>query len=121
MFNCATVRETLGDAAHYGYSGVQHTQLNYDVIREKRIAYVKRLNVIVLQPHLNSQGIYKNNLDRENIEHHFGAASFVNENTIKVGEKFFTAPHIIIATGGKPSLPTSTPGYGPFLTFISQC
>ncbi len=31
-----------------------------------------------------------------------GTASFVNENTIAVGEKQFTAPRIILATGSKP-------------------
>ena len=31
-----------------------------------------------------------------------GVASFVDEETIQVGDEYFTAPHIIIATGSRP-------------------
>lgn len=43
--------------------------------------------------------------------HHYGHATFINKNTIQVGDKQFTAPHIIVATGGKPTVPTETPGH----------
>lgn len=35
-----------------------------------------------------------------------GYASFTDQRTLKVGEHYFTAEHIVIATGGQPLVPT---------------
>jgi len=39
-----------------------------------------------------------------------GTAKFISSNTIQVNDKTYTSPHIVIATGGAPSLPADTPG-----------
>ena len=41
---------------------------------------------------------------RQGVDIEIGTASFVNENTIAVREKQFTAPRIILATGSKPRM-----------------
>uniref|UniRef100_A0A2K6MTX0 glutathione-disulfide reductase n=1 Tax=Rhinopithecus bieti TaxID=61621 RepID=A0A2K6MTX0_RHIBE len=66
------------------------------VIKEKRDAYVSRLNTI-----------YQNNLTKSHIEIIRGHAAFTSDPkpTIEVSGKKYTAPHILIATGGVPSIP----------------
>lgn len=53
----------------------------------------------VIREHESADYFRKQGVDIE-----IGTASFVNENTIVVGEKQFTAPRIIIATGSKPRM-----------------
>ncbi|OWK00254.1 hypothetical protein Celaphus_00019307, partial [Cervus elaphus hippelaphus] len=64
------------------------------VIKEKRDAYVSRLNTI-----------YQNNLTKASFlqTHHSSVFSF--QPTVEVNGKKYTAPHILIATGGVPSVP----------------
>lgn len=102
MFNCATVRDAIADAPFYGFKNVPENArtLSYEMIREKRSAYVKRLN-----------GIYSANLDRDQVKHMYGFASFVDKNTVKVGDQTITADHIVIATGGTPMIPKNIPGH----------
>jgi len=99
MFNAVHVRDTIIDAHGYGFKKDIDSNVDYNVLRSKRDAYVTRLN-----------SIYKTNLERDEIQVVNGEAQFVSNNTVKAGEETYTAPHIIIATGGYPSLPTNTPG-----------
>lgn len=96
MWNTASVFETLRQAKGYGYE-FGEVSFNWSVIKQKRDAYVKRLNAI-----------YDNNAQNEGIETFHGHASFVNSNTIKVtgSEEFeIQAKHILIATGSHPIVP----------------
>jgi glutathione reductase (NADPH) len=63
-------------------------------LKRRRDAYIKRLN-----------DIYENNLTADKVRIIQGEARFENSNTVRVGELSFTAPHIIIATGGEPRVP----------------
>ncbi|XP_021249992.1 glutathione reductase, mitochondrial isoform X2 [Numida meleagris] len=65
-------------------------------IKEKRDAYVRRLNEI-----------YENNVTKARIDIIRGYGKFTSdpEPTIEVNGKKYTAPHILIATGGRPSVP----------------
>ncbi|XP_072563715.1 glutathione reductase, mitochondrial [Paramormyrops kingsleyae] len=94
MWNTAVHAEYLHDHEDYGFEG-SHTKFNWQTIKSKRDAYVKRLN-----------NIYQSNLDRAKIESIHGHAVFTNdaEPTVMVNGKRYTAPHILIATGGRPSI-----------------
>ncbi|MXQ84198.1 hypothetical protein E5288_WYG014301 [Bos mutus] len=69
---------------------------NQKIIKEKRDAYVSRLNTI-----------YQNNLTKSHIDIIHGHAAFTcdPQPTVEVNGKKYTAPHILIATGGVPSVP----------------
>uniref|UniRef100_A0A2K6CBU9 Glutathione-disulfide reductase n=1 Tax=Macaca nemestrina TaxID=9545 RepID=A0A2K6CBU9_MACNE len=82
-------------ARSYGFPSCEG-KFNWRVIKEKRDAYVSRLNTI-----------YQNNLTKSHIEIIRGHAAFTSDPkpTIEVSGKKYTAPHILIATGGVPSIP----------------
>ncbi|XP_074849950.1 glutathione reductase, mitochondrial isoform X1 [Carettochelys insculpta] len=95
MWNTAVHFEFIHDHADYGFK-TSDVKFDWRVIKEKRDAYVSRLN-----------GIYQNNLNKAHIETIHGHAAFTTdlEPTIEVNGKKYTAPHILIATGGRPSVP----------------
>jgi len=68
-------------------------------VKKSRDDYVKRLN-----------GIYQRNLEKDSVEYIAGHASFTGPKEVVVGDKTYTAKHVLIATGTKPIFPTSTPG-----------
>ncbi|KAH1169922.1 glutathione reductase, mitochondrial [Mauremys mutica] len=94
MWNTAVHFEFIHDHADYGFE-TPDVKFNWRVIKEKRDAYVSRLN-----------GIYQNNLNKAHIETIHGHAAFTSdpEPTVEVNGKKYTAPHILIATGGRPSI-----------------
>ncbi|MBN3321106.1 GSHR protein, partial [Atractosteus spatula] len=96
MWNTAVHAEYLHDHADYGFQGSDFT-FSWRLIKEKRDAYVKRLN-----------DIYQNNLNKAKIETIRGHAAFLSdpELTVEVNGKKYTARHILIATGGRPSMPS---------------
>lgn len=63
-------------------------------LKKKRDAYIKRLN-----------GIYESNLDRRDVTYLRGHASFIDDKTVAVGDKQYTARRFVIATGGYPTVP----------------
>ncbi|GKZ95267.1 glutathione reductase [Aspergillus niger] len=98
-WNFASINETLHVAKHYGYDVSENVDKNYRHFKEIRDSTIKRLN-----------GIYERNWGREGIDLVHGRAGFVEPKTIEVtledGSKArYTAPHILIAVGGRPSIP----------------
>ncbi|XP_066506209.1 glutathione reductase, mitochondrial isoform X6 [Hoplias malabaricus] len=93
MWNASTHAEYLHDHADYGFEGVQ-AHFNWQMVKNKRDAYVSSLNEI-----------YRSNLDKANIQTIQGHARFTDdpEPTVEVNGKKYSAPHILIATGGHPS------------------
>ncbi|XP_072520210.1 glutathione reductase, mitochondrial isoform X2 [Salminus brasiliensis] len=93
MWNASTHAEYLHDHADYGFEGAQ-VHVSWELIKNKRDAYVGRLNEI-----------YRNNLDKAKIQIIQGHARFTDdtEPTVEVSGKKYSAPHILIATGGHPS------------------
>lgn len=69
------------------------------VVKKSRDAYVKMLN-----------GIYENNLGKENVQYLAGHGKFIGPKEVMVGDKKLKAEHILIATGTKPMIPEGTPG-----------
>lgn len=82
----------MRDAKQYGF-GDHEAKFDWKFFKEKRDAYVKRLN-----------GIYERNLGNDKVEHFEGFASFIDKNTVRVQksetESFeLSAKKILIATG----------------------
>jgi glutathione reductase (NADPH) len=103
-WNFATINEMLHLGKNYGYDIPANISINYNHFKKTRDAVIKRLN-----------GAYESNWSREGIDLVQGRAGFVEPNTIEVkladgsGTARYTAPHILIATGGRPNLP-AVPG-----------
>jgi len=99
MFNAATLSELLHDAKDYGFD-VDYKGLNFKLLKDKRDAYICRLN-----------DIYSRNLDGSNVERITGKAAFVDNKMVEVEGQRYSADHIVIATGGHPKMP-AIPGNG---------
>ncbi|RAL11962.1 glutathione-disulfide reductase GLR1 [Aspergillus homomorphus CBS 101889] len=98
-WNFASINENLHAAKHYGYTVPSDVNIDYRYFKERRDATIERLN-----------GVYERNWGREGIDLVHGRAGFVEPKVIEVtledGSKArYTAPHILIATGGRPSIP----------------
>lgn len=97
-WNFATVNENFDVARHYGYDIPEHVNVDYAHFKNLRDSVITRLN-----------GAYERNWNREGIDLVHGRAYFVEPKVIEVeldGAKTrYAAPHILIATGGRPSIP----------------
>jgi glutathione reductase (NADPH) len=93
MWNAAGVALSLADAGDYGFN-VTVGGNDWVQLKRKRDAYVLRLN-----------GIYERNLQTKGVTCVRGAARFLDKGTVEVNGQRLTARHIVIATGGKPTIP----------------
>eukprot|EP00049_Salpingoeca_infusionum_P017432 m.352935 g.352935 ORF g.352935 m.352935 type:complete len:456 (+) comp16648_c0_seq1:241-1608(+) len=93
MYNAGTMMEHLHDAADYGFDVTINGDFQWGKIKEKRDAYIKRLN-----------GIYDRNLAKGDIDKIVGKAVFVGPKTVEVEGQLYTADKIVIATGGYPAV-----------------
>ena len=93
MWNAAGVALSLHDANDYGFD-VKVGINDWAELKRKRDAYVLRLN-----------GIYERNLASKGVAYVRGAARFVDAHTVEVNGRRLSARHIVIATGGHPTLP----------------
>ncbi|KAJ5089302.1 Glutathione reductase [Penicillium argentinense] len=98
-WNFATINETLEIGKHYGYDIPENIKKDYTHFKNTRDAVIKRLN-----------GVYENNWSREGIDLVHGRARFVEPKVIEVANidgsvSRYAAPHILIATGGRPNIP----------------
>jgi glutathione reductase (NADPH) len=93
MWNAASVAFSLKDAQDYGFD-IKVGRNDWAMLKRKRDAYVLRMN-----------GIYERNLAAKGVAYVRGAARFVDAHTVEVNGQRFSARHMVIATGGKPTLP----------------
>ena len=93
MWYAAAHAHHFEHAEDYGFQ-VDVRGHDWATIKEKRDAYVERLN-----------GIYARNLDSSGVTAIAGYASFVDEHTVAVGSEQYQADRIVIATGGRPARP----------------
>jgi glutathione reductase (NADPH) len=77
----------------YGFD-VTLNKFDWQTLVDSREAYIKRIH-----------GSYDNMLAKNDITVINGFATFVDKNTVEVDGKQYTAEHILIATGGRPSIP----------------
>ncbi|CAB4016015.1 Glutathione reductase, mitochondrial, partial [Paramuricea clavata] len=98
MWNAASMAETIkyGYLKDYGLNVLSHdVKVAWGELKRKRDAYIKRLN-----------GIYAKNLEKAEVEVIRGDASFTAEGNVIVDKKHvYKAKHILIATGGRPTVP----------------
>ena len=92
--NVATVNEFIHDADKFAFNVPDGVTFNWGRMKEMRDAYITRLN-----------GIYGRLLNGSEVDLMVGSASFTGVNEVKVGDETHTADHILIAVGGKPSMP----------------
>jgi len=93
MWNAAHLKEGLDLAKDYGFA-IEQAGFDWPLLKQKRDAYILRLN-----------GIYERNLGSSNVDIVRGYGAFISPDTLQVAEQQFTAPHILIATGGRPWVP----------------
>ncbi len=93
MWNAAHQAHQFRHAADYGFN-VSVGDLDWAGLKSRRDSYIERLN-----------GIYANNLGKRDVTHIHGEASFVDANTVRVGDREYTAERITIASGGRPAVP----------------
>ena len=87
----------MKDAKAYGFSFQETAPFDWPTFKQKRDAYVKRLN-----------GIYEKNLKNDKVEYLAGTATFKSKNTVSVAMTDGTtqdvnAKKILIAVGGRPN------------------
>ncbi len=93
MWNTSYVGDILKMAPAYGYDITQNG-FNWSTIKKSRDAYIQRLN-----------GIYHRNLDHSGVDEIVGWAAFQDAHTVAVDGNTITGEHILIATGGYPTIP----------------
>lgn len=94
MWNAATLGHALADAREYGFAVDPGASHDWPRLREKRDAYVRRLN-----------DIYERNLATRDIALLRGTARLTGPGTVAVGTRVLEARHVVIATGGHPVVP----------------
>ena len=97
-FNAASLAHALHDARDYGFD-VTVRGHDWAGFVAKRHAYVQRLN-----------GIYERNLAKKGIVHIAARARFTDPHVVEAGGRVLTGKHIMLATGGRPSVP-GIPGH----------
>lgn len=104
MWVAATMAETMKhDVSQYCFEQPQ-VKFNMTAFKEKRDKYIVKLN-----------NIYKGGLEKAGITKLIGDATFVDPHTIQIvsedgSSSQVTADKILIATGGRPDMPPTTPG-----------
>ena len=93
MWNAARINETLDDAAGYGIA-LQRNGFDWGALKAARDAYIKKLN-----------SIYHEGLDTSGVTEVAAAARFRDAHTITADGRNWSAPHILLATGGRPATP----------------
>jgi glutathione reductase (NADPH) len=94
MWNAAEVARSLAAAPSYGFD-VRLLGHDWEVLKRRRDAYVERLN-----------GIYARNLEHRAVRHVVSKGVLASAREVVDAEgNVYRAPHIVIATGGRPIVP----------------
>ncbi|MBT8100224.1 MAG: FAD-dependent oxidoreductase, partial [Gammaproteobacteria bacterium] len=99
MWYGAHIAHSIHDAAGYGIDA-SISNIDWGVLKDRRDAYVRRLN-----------DIHERLLRDNGVDYFNGHGRFVDAHTLRVGDETVTARHIVIATGGRPRIP-DIPGAG---------
>ncbi|MGB1198597.1 MAG: glutathione-disulfide reductase [Thalassotalea sp.] len=93
MWYAGQIADALHYAPNYGFNAPLQN-FNWSTLVSNREAYIERIHAAY------ARGFASNGVTV--IE---GYAKFVNKNTVEVNGEHITADHIVIATGGRPSIP----------------
>ncbi|KUI61433.1 Glutathione reductase [Cytospora mali] len=103
-FYAAMLAEQMHDAKAYGFSIEQTKPFDWPTFKQKRDAYIQRLN-----------GIYERNLKNDKVEYVHGWARLLSRNEVEVTlddgtKETVRAKKILIAVGGDPKAAPDIPG-----------
>jgi len=94
MWNAGELAHALRDAAGYGFD-IPPWHHDWPLLKQLRDEFIERINAI-----------YQRNLDKRQVELLRGHAKLVSAQSIQVGERVLSAGSIVLATGGRPIIPT---------------
>lgn len=93
MWSAASLKSSIeNESSGFGLD-IQVENFDFKQLVENRQAYIERLH-----------GAYYHGLDSNHVTVVKGYGQFVDSRTIEVEEKKYQAPHILIATGGRPMI-----------------
>lgn len=105
-WHAATIHKTLQDAKHYGFAFEETGPFDWHGFVMKRAALVQRLNTI-----------HEDHLSDDKVEYLHGIASFVDPSTVNVtlgqdgvSDVVVKAKQVVIAVGGRPTIPVGIQG-----------
>lgn len=93
MWYGAHLAQMLEDVGDYGFD-VERRGFNWQTLVQKRDAYIEGINTW-----------YHTYLADSQVDEIVGHARFIDAHTLEVAGKRYSATHIVIATGGRPSVP----------------
>ena len=94
MWYGAQVAETIQTyASEYGFHTADAT-FDFKTLKANREDYIDRIH-----------GSYERGFDNNGVERVYDYANFVDSHTVEVAGQYYTAPHILIATGGHALYP----------------
>jgi glutathione reductase (NADPH) len=93
MWYAGQISDALKYAHDYGFK-VDKQGFDWGRLIKNREAYIERIH-----------GAYQRGFDANQVTVIQGFAKFVDKNTVEVEGTLYTADHITIATGGRPSIP----------------
>ncbi|MGX7111585.1 glutathione-disulfide reductase [Gemella cuniculi] len=94
MWHASQISESLKLYANdYGFT-FENLDFDFSSLVENRSAYIDRIH-----------GSYERGLSNNKVDVIKGYAKFIDKNTVEVNGKQYSSNHILIATGGKPSIP----------------
>jgi glutathione reductase (NADPH) len=93
MWYAGQISDALKYAHDYGFK-LEQKGFDWSHLVKNREAYIERIH-----------GAYQRGFDANDVTVIQGFAKFVDKNTVEVDGTLYTADHITIATGGRPSIP----------------
>jgi glutathione reductase (NADPH) len=93
MWYAGQIADALHYAADFGFKAPLQS-FDWATLIKNREAYIERIHAS-----------YQRGFDNNDVTVINGFATFVNKNTLEVNGTLYTADHITIATGGRPSIP----------------
>lgn len=91
---CSEYSEAFKDAQGFGWDIPHQPTLHWNTFLEKKNAELLRLN-----------GIYGNLLKNSGVEIHEGRGTIIDDHTVEVAGRRFTAKNIVVATGARAFVP----------------
>lgn len=100
MWHAADIADKIRHAQDYKFLGLSEPKFDWKTFKPQRDAYIRRLN-----------GIYDNNLNKDGVDFYHGVAHVVSPTEVEVtqpdGSKLtFHTDNVIVATGGRPTVPS---------------
>ena len=93
MWYAGQIADALKYSHDYGFN-TKSNDFSWDRLIKNREAYIERIHAA-----------YQRGFDSNDVTVINGFAKFINKNTVEVNGEHYTADHITIATGGRPSIP----------------